>query len=175
MQADEQRYAFPMVKIMTKTTVALVITVTFCPALLHGQIKQSDSRQPAEWSFSLKTGGVPWSKKFEVELNHAGKLSMTEQNPDKMPGDITSKFTVDLSAKDAQEIYEQTLKAFREFRFLEKPETRDGTNLTLRLSAYGRVLVMQLFNIGLMDEESPEVAKVLSLINKHLPRDHQVY
>lgn len=164
-----------MVKIMKKITAALALII-FCSTLLHGQINSPLPKQPAEWSLSLKTGGAPWEKKFEVELNHAGQLTIVEQNPDKMPGDITSKFTVNLTAKAAQEIYEQTLKAFREFRFLEKPnETRDGTDLRLQLSAYGRALVMQFFNIGQTEGELPNVGKVLSLINKHLPREHHVY
>ena len=93
-----------------------------------------------------------------------------------MPGETRAKLTVSLPAKDAQEIYEHALKAFREFRFPEERiERNDGTNLTLRLMTYDRTLEMQFFHIGRPEEESPEVAKVLSLINKRLPQEHQVY
>lgn len=165
----------PVVKIMKKNTIALAL-ILFCSVLAHGQVNNPASKNPAEWSLSLKTGGAPWTKKFEVELNQAGKLLVTEQNPDKTPDKTISKINVNLSAKDTLEVYEHALKAFREFRFAaENAERADGTNLTLRLSSYGRVLVMQFFHIGQMEEENPNVAKVLSLINKHLSQEHQVY
>jgi len=166
---------FPLMKLMKKTASALALIVV-CSVMLHGQAKNSVAKQPAEWSLSLKTGGAPWEKKFEVELNQAGSLVVTEQDPQKMPDDTTWKLAITVPAKDAQEIYEQTLKAFREFRFAEeKVERADGTNLTLRLSANGRVLIMQFFHLGQTEEESVEVARVLSLVNKHLAKEHQVY
>ena len=159
-----------------KKTLAALALIVICSVMSNGQAKNPAPKQPAEWSLSLKTGGAPWEKKFEVALNQAGSLLVTEEDPRKMPNDTTSKLTIKLPAKDAQEIYEHTLKAFREFRFAaDKVERADGTNLTLQLSANGRVLIMQFFHIGQTEEESVEVASVLSLVNKHLPKEHQVY
>jgi hypothetical protein len=166
---------FPLMKLMKKTVSALLLIV-ICLLVLHGQGKSPASKQPVEWSFSLNTGGAPWYKKFNVELNQIGNLVVIEDDPDKMPNPTISKVTIKLSVNDAQEIYEQTLKAFREFRSKEKKEERaDGTNLRLQLSANGRVQVMQFSHIGQIEEESTEVAKVLLLINKHLSKEHQVY
>ena len=166
---------FLEVKLMKKTAAALVLVV-ICSSILHGQRKGPGSKQPVEWSFSLNTGGAPWYKKIKVELNRIGNLVVTEDNPEKMPGETISKFTVKLPAKDAQEIYDHTLKAFRGFRFAEeKDERADGTNLSLRLTENGRLRVMQFSHVGQIEEESLEVARVLLLINKHLSKDHQVY
>lgn len=155
----------------------LVLTLIFaCSVILQAQRKTSVPEHPAKWSLSLKTGGAPWEKKFTVELNQSGNLIVVEQDPVKMPADTTSKLTATLTVTEAQQIYEQALKAFREFRFAEKQvELADGTNLTLQLSANGGVLVMQFFHIGQTEDESVEVATVLRLINKHLPAEHQVY
>jgi hypothetical protein len=166
---------FPLVKLMKKTTSALALIV-ICSLVLHGQGKAPASKQPVEWSFSLNTGGAPWYKKFNVELSQIGNLVVIEDDPEQMPNPTISKVTIKPSVKDAQDIYEQTLKAFREFRSKEKKEERaDGTNLLLQLSANGRVQVMQFSHISQIEEESMEAAKVLVLINKHLPKDHQVY
>ncbi|HKB66849.1 MAG TPA: hypothetical protein VKC61_13415 [Pyrinomonadaceae bacterium] len=160
---------------MKKTASALVLIV-ICSLSLHGQDKGPASKQPVEWSFSLNTGGAPWYKKFNVELNQIGNFIVTEDDPNNMPNPTTSKVTIKLSINDAQEIYEQTFKAFREFGSKEKKvERADGTNLRLQLSANGRVQVMQFSHMGQIEEESMEVAKLLLLINKHLSKDHQVY
>jgi len=153
---------------------AIPVLILLCAAVGFGQDKPSGT--PAEWSLHLKTGGAPWTKQFEVELEQTGKLILTEHNPERAPNSQASKLNVTLSAKDARQIYEQALKAFREFRFEEEEVRRhDGTNLTLRLKAYERVLVMQFFHLGQAAEECPEVAAVLSLINRHLPPGQQVY
>jgi hypothetical protein len=165
---------FLLTKLMKKTTAALTFIV-FCIVLAHGQVSVVPGKQPAEWSLSLKTGGAPWEKKFEVELNQSGNLTVTEQDPEKTPNDPVTKLKANLSTKDAQEIYEQTLRALLGFRF---PDTdakiQDGTTLTLKLSANGRGL-MAFYHVGMTEEEIPEVARVLTLINKHLPKEHQVY
>jgi hypothetical protein len=148
----------------------MLTMLALCLASVLGQGQAS--KQPAEWSLRLETGGAPFEKKFEVELNQSGNLVVKEQSPDGAPGNITRN----LSRGDTQEIYTQVLRAFHEFRFAEEDVTRhDGTNLTMRLKAFDRVLVMQFFHMGRAEEESPEVAKVLSLINKHLPQEHWVY
>lgn len=158
-----------------KIILSLTLIVA-CSVILQAQRKTTIQEQPAKWSLSLKTGGAPWEKKFVVELNQSGSLTVVEQGPHKMPADTTSKLTATLTATEAQQIYEQALKAFREFRFAkEEVKLADGTNLTLQLSANGRVLVMQFFHIGQTEDESVEVATVLRLINKHLPAEHQVY
>lgn len=157
-----------------KSCKPMLALLALCSAFVLGQGQAS--KQPAEWSLWLETGGAPFEKKFEVELNHSGKLLVKEQDPGGAPDNRISNITRNLSQQDAHEIYTQALRAFREFRFAEEDVKRhDGTNLTLRLKAFDRVLVMQFFHMGQTEEESLEVAKVLSLINKHLPQEHQVY
>ena len=152
----------------------MLAVLALCSAFALGQ--SQTSKQPAEWSLRLETGGAPFEKKFEVELNQSGKLVVREDDPGGAPGERAWGITRDVPPKDAREIYDQVLRAFREFRFAEEDVKRhDGTNLTLRLSAYGRVLVMQYFHLGRAEEESPEAGKVISLINKHLPQEHHVY
>ena len=159
---------------MKKSTVALTL-ILLCSGLAHGQVNVVSNNQPAEWSLALKTGGAPWEKKFEVELNQSGNLAVTEHNPDKTPNDPVTRLKANLSTKDAREIYEQALKALLGFRFPARmPDIRDGTILTLQLSGNGRGL-MATYHIAIAEEEIPEVAKVLALINKHLPKEHQVY
>lgn len=157
--------------------IIAVLTLIFaCSVILQAQRKTSVPEHPDKWSLSLKTGGAPWEKKFVVELNQSGNLIVVEEDAVKMPADTTSKLTATLTATEAHEVYEQVLKAFREFRFpKEEVKLADGTNLTLQLSANGRVLVMQFFHIAKTEDESVEVATVLRLINKHLPAEHQVY
>lgn len=157
-----------------KKLLASIAFLIFCTALLNAQSAAFVRR--AEWSLSLKTGGAPWEKSFEVELSQAGNLAVSEHNPEKMPAETRSKLSRVIPAEDAQEIFEHALRAFREFRFPEeRVERHDGTNLTLRLTAYDRALEMRFMRIGRPEEEIQAVAKVLSLINRHLPQEHQVY
>lgn len=159
---------------MKKITVALT-SILFCVAVAHGQAGVTPGEQPAEWSLKLKTGGAPWEKKFEVELNQSGNLTVTEQDPEKTPNDSVTKLKANLPTKDARDIYEQTLRALHGFRFPEKDaKIQDGTTLTIKLSANGRGLTA-FYRVGVTEEEIPEVARVLTLINKHLPKEHQVY
>lgn len=152
----------------------MLVLLAACSAIVLGQ--GQTPKRPAEWSLRLETGGAPFEKKFEVELNQSGKLVMKEDDPGGMAGERAWGIAREIPPKDAAEIYDQVLMAFREFRFTEEDVKRhDGTNLTLRLRAHARVLVMQFFHLGRVEEESPEVGKALSLINKHLPPEHHVY
>jgi hypothetical protein len=165
---------FPLIKTMTRVVPAFGLTI-LCAGVLYGQVNRPDLK-PSGWSLYLKTEGAPFTKKFEVELNQTGTLLLSETDPQKLPKETTSKLTVNLAPKDAQEIYEQALKAFREFRFAEENiQSHDGTNLTLRLVCNGRALTMQFFHIGQPEDENVDVAKVLKLINKHLSEEHQIY
>jgi hypothetical protein len=132
--------------------------------------------KPTEWSLYLKTTGAPWEKTFELTLDNTGALNLTEDEPRKMPAPTTSKVEVKLSTKDTQDVYEQTLKAIRAFEFPKKTmELADGTNLTLRLIVHRRAVTIQIWHLGVTDEELPEVAKLFALLNKHLPKEHHVY
>lgn len=134
------------------------------------------SLQRTEWTLFLKTGGAPWEKKFELTLDNTGALTLTEDDSSKMPEPTTSKVVLKLPTNDTQAIYEQALKAIREFQFPKKTqELADGTNLTLQLTVHRRALTIQIWHLGLTEEELPEVAKLLVLLNKHLPKEHQVY
>ena len=156
--------------------VAVFGVMVFCAAILCGQASTASTKQSGGWSLYLKTEGAPWTKKFEVALAETGTLLVTETDPDRLPKETTSRITVNLAKKDAQEIYEQAVTAFRQFRFAEEDDNRrDGTNLTLSLKGNGRVLTMQFFHIGRAEDESSEVGKVLALINKHLAEGHQIY
>jgi hypothetical protein len=164
-----------LIRPITKVFVAFAATL-LCASVLHGQVNFPGSRSNSAWSLYLKTEGAPFEKKFEVELNQTGTLVVKETDPGRLPKETTSKLTVNLSPKDAQEIYDQALKTFREFRFTEEhSERRDGTNLTLQLYRNGRALIMQFFHIAQAEEESVELAKVLSLINSRLPEERKVY
>jgi|SRR6185503_1071685 len=155
--------------------IAALALIAACSVMLQAQSKTSVPKQPVNWSLSLTTGGAPWEKKFVVELNHSGSLVVNEEDPHRTPNDSRSKRTVNLTLTEAHQIYEQVLKAFREFRFDQgQVDVADGTNLTLQLSANRKVLTMQLFHIG-ADDEYVEIAAVFSLINKHLPSEHRVY
>ena len=134
------------------------------------------SLQRIEWSLYLKTDGAPSEKKFELTLDNTGALSLTEDEPLKMPAETTSKIALKLLANDTQAIYDQALKAIREFQFPKKTEEiADGTNLTLRLIVHRRALTIQIWHLGITEEELPEVGKLLALLNKHLPKEHHVY
>jgi hypothetical protein len=150
----------------------ILVLILLCLSLGIGHA--GTSKQPAEWTLYLKTGGIPFpnTKQFEVNLDYTGKLLITEQNADNQ----TLKVERNIPSKDAQVIYEQALKTFRDFRFAEENEKRyDGTDVTLRLKVYYRVLEMQLFNVPRLEEENANVTRLISLINKHLPEEHQVY
>lgn len=132
--------------------------------------------QRPDWNLVLKTGGAPFEKKFEVTLNHTGALNVTVHDPTTVPPNKVSKFSFNLSTDDAQQVYEQALKAFREFQFPRETEIRpDGTNLTLQLRAHQRTLTMEIFHLGVLQDELPEVARLLVLLNKHMPKDQEIY
>ena len=159
---------------MKKNAAALALLL-LCSVAACGQALKSAAAPPSEWTLSLKSGGAPWVKRFEVGLNQSGKLAVTEHDPAKSPGDPVTKLSVNLPAGDVREIYEQAWRALREFSFPDNPdEVADGTSLTLLLSANGRSLEAD-YHLGHIETEAPEVARLLALINKHLPEEHQVY
>jgi hypothetical protein len=130
--------------------------------------------QRPEWTLLLKTSGAPWETKFEVSLDHTGALSVIENDAGQIPAS-TSKLALSLSPSDTQAVYEQVLKAFREFQLTKDTEVRDGTDLTMSLTVKKRTLTMQVFNFGQAEEDLPEVAKVFALLNKHIPKEHHIY
>jgi hypothetical protein len=132
------------------------------------------SAQRPEWSLLLKTGGAPWEMKFEVTLDYTGALSVIENDSGKIPAS-TSKLSVNLSPTDTQAVYEQALKAFREFELTKDTEVPDGSDLTMTLTVKKRRLTMQVFNFSQAEEDLPEVAKLLALLNKHIPKEHHVF
>lgn len=136
----------------------------------------ASAQKKSEWTLLVKTGGAPWEKKFEVTLSHTGALSVTEDDPHKMPATTITKLAVNLSPSDTQAVYEQALKALREFEFPKDTEYRpDGTNLTVSLTVQRRTLSMQVSNLGIIEEEIPEVGKLLTLLNKHMPKERPIY
>lgn len=132
--------------------------------------------QHSEWTLLLETRGAPGEKKFQVTLTNTGALSVIENDPVKMPASTISKLAVNLSPSDTQAVYEQALKAFREFQFPNDTEKLlDGTNLKMSLTVQKRQVTMQVANIGIVADELPEVGKVLALLNKHIPEEHHIY
>jgi hypothetical protein len=119
--------------------------------------------QPSEWSLSVNSGGAPWTKQFNVELNHRGLLEVTEKVPAKMPktpNDPVTKLSLQLSATEVKEIYNQALRALFS-RAAKRPyEIADGTVITVKLVAPGRAS-MRGFHVGVTEEEAPQVAKLL--------------
>src|ERR1044071_7787142 len=105
-----------------KRSIAALALLLFCSFVAYGQAQKSTSAPPSEWTLSLKSGGAPWEKRFEVELDQTGKLALTENNSDKLPGDPVTKLNVNLPAGVVREIYEQAWLALREFRFPDKPD-----------------------------------------------------
>lgn len=96
-------------------------------------------------------------------------LPPTAPNIEPATDDAVTKRTVKLSAKQAQEIYAQAWKACREFRFVEKKVViSEGLNLTLRLRATDKVLMIEVLHIAEIEKENPELARLLGLIYKHL-------
>jgi len=154
---------------------ALLMLVIFCATPSVACAKNSQSNQPAEWSLSLTSGGAPWDKKFKVELNQAGVLSVTGEDPPKLPNNPTTKLTIKLSSNDVQEIYEQALLAVQPVPGAQKKnEIADGTRINLELVMPGRKLARG-YHVGLVEEEAPAVAKLFGLMNKHIPKEHHIY
>ena len=99
--------------------------------------------------------------------------TMKVPKAEEMPDNSITKRTVKLRAKEAREIYVQAWKAFQAFRFAEKKVViADGMHVTLQLRATGRVLEMQVFNIGEIEKESPELARLFLLMEKYLSKAH---
>ena len=150
------------------------LLVVFTFVLLLPNAGSAQAQRP-EWTLLLKTRGAPWETKFEVTLNHTGALSVIEDDSLKSPASTISKLAVNLPASDTQAVYEQALKAFREFELTKDTEVRDGTDLTMTLTVKKRILTMQVFNFGRAEEDLPEVAKLFALLNKHIPKEHHIY
>ena len=152
------------------------VVLTVVLVLLCSLTIQTASAQRPDWTLYVKTGGAPGEKKFEVTFNHKGALSVTSDDPTKMPGPTISKLAVNLSPSDTQAVYEQALKALREFEFPKvTEELYDGTNLTVSLTVHRRTLSIQVFHLSILADDVPEVAKLLALLNKHLPKEDHIY
>jgi len=124
----------------------------------------------------VNSGGAPWTRQFNVELNRAGLLEVTEvpAKLPKMPNDPVTKLSFQLSATEVKEIYNQALRALFS-RAAKRPyEIADGTVINVKLVAPGRVS-MRGFHVGVTEEEAPQVAKLFALINKHLPKEQHVH
>ena len=144
--------------------------------VIFGAAAYGQSNQPGEWLLSLKSGGVPWEKKFKVELNQAGLLSVVEEDPNKIPNNPVTKLTIKLTSKDVQEIHQQALSVLLEpvSNLPKKDEIVDGTVINLELVTPGRSLARG-YHLGLIQEEAPALAKLLELINKYVPKEHQIF
>ena len=83
-----------------KSILALILIISAIGFGYAGASKES-----AEWSLYLKTGGIPFpnTKQFEVKLDYSGKLLVAEQDENNK----TTRIERNIPAKDAQEIYEQ--------------------------------------------------------------------
>lgn len=157
-----------------KLLIVCLILITISHACVIGQTNSGQAKPPSEWSLSLKTGGAPWEKKFEVEVNQSGLLRVTEQDPVKIPKDPITKLTIQLPAGNAQEIYQQGLLAAQKVGVKERDDFADGTWMTIKLVSDGKDLTAS-YHFGQVQEEAPNVAKLFALINKHLPTEHHVY
>jgi hypothetical protein len=185
--ADKTLYVM-LLPVATKKCFVVWVSalIVLIAVAAKAQVKPLGTEPASDWFLFLKAEGVPWDKKFEVTLDQTGSLNVTVQDPEHKRATTPAKIAVKLSAKDAQEIYDQALKAFHEFRFPE--EVADGTTLTLRLTtrytsyqvparspqslSAPATLSMQMFQVG--QQDIPEVAKLLALLNKHLAKD-QIY
>jgi hypothetical protein len=155
---------------MKRATTALLIFALVVLGL-HAQTKEP--RPPAEWSLWIKSWGAPWEKKFEVQLDQSGSLEVVEEDKTRIPSDPITKLTRKIPANELRQIYAQALVSVQNAP-KSNDKLRDGTWMTVKLTKPSEVMMVS-FHIGLIQEEAPNVAKLLSLINKHLPAEHQVY
>ena len=151
-----------------------IAVIAFVVLLLSTSSSSPAYGQPKEWALSVTSGGAPWEKRFVVEMNHTGLLSVAEEDRSKLPNDPRSKLTVQLSAKEVKEIYDQALRALFTTPPRRPYEIADGTMIQVKLEAPGRAS-MRGFHVGVTEEEAPQVAKLFALINKHLPTEHHIY
>jgi len=155
-----------------KLAATALLIFAFGVLALHAQTSEQP-RPPAEWSLWIKSGGAPWEKKFEVQLDQSGSLDVVEEDKTKIPNDPITKLTRKIPANELRQIYEQALTSVQNPP-KSNEELRDGTWMTVKLTSRTKVSMVS-FHIGLLQEEAPNVAKLLSLINKHLPAEHQIY
>ena len=156
---------------MKRAATALLI-FAFVVLGLHAQTKEPP-RPPGEWSLWIKSWGAPWEKKFEVQLDQSGSLEVVEEDKTKIPNEPITKLTRKIPANELRQIYAQAWVSVQNAP-KSNEELRDGTWMTVKLTQPSQVTMVS-FHIGLIQEEAPNVAKLLSLINKHLPAEHQVY
>ena len=82
-----------------------------------------------------------------------------------------------MTSKDLEEIHKQAVLVLSEpvpNPRKKDDETIDGTWINLELATHGRS-VARGYHVALIQEEVPVLAKLLELINKHVPKEHQVY
>ncbi len=142
-----------------------------CVLVSQGHTTNDEPQQPAEWILSIKSWGAPWEKKFDVQLDQSGSLSFVEEDSLQLPKDPVTKLTRKISEKDLGQIYQQALLSMQNLR---TKDLADGTWITLKLTDDRKVMTAS-YHVGQLQEEAPEVAKLFALINKHLPKEHQVY
>ena len=157
-----------------KQGLASLTILLFCCGFFHAQTVNPESKPPAEWLLSIKSSGAPGEKKFEVVLNQTGLLSVREEDPIKIPNDPVTKLTIKVPAGNLHEIYQQALLAAQKVDFKER-EVVDGTWMTIKLSTTDRRNLAASYHFGHAEEEAPNIAKLLALINKHVPAEHHVY
>ncbi|HSE32592.1 MAG TPA: hypothetical protein VLA93_13550 [Pyrinomonadaceae bacterium] len=155
-----------------KRAAAALLIFAFGVFVLHAQTSEQPP-PPAEWSLSIKSGGAPWEKKFEVQLDQSGSLQVVEEDKSRLPNEPITKLARKIPVNDLKQIYAQAWVSVQNAP-KSNEELRDGTWMTVKLTSGAKATVIS-FHIGLIQEEAPYVAKLLSLINKHLPAEHQLY
>ena len=99
--------------------------------------------------------------------------SETLPNNETTPDDGVTKNTIKLSASEAREIYVQAWRACRAFRLVDKKGAiAEGLDLTLRLTTGDSVLMIEVRHIAEIEKESPELNRLLGLIDKQLSKKH---
>ena len=155
-----------------KQAATALLVFAFGVLVLDAQTNKQP-RPPAEWSLWIKSWGAPWEKKFEVQLDQFGSLEVVEEDKSKIPNDPITKLNRKIPANELRQIYAQALVSVQNPP-KSNEELRDGTWMTVKLTSPAKVMMVS-FHIGVIQEEAPNVAKLLSLINKNLPAEHQVY
>jgi hypothetical protein len=155
-----------------KYAVTGLLIFVFGVLALHGQTN-SQPTPPDEWSLWFNSWGAQWEKKFEVLLDQSGSLDVVEEDSSKLPNNTITKLKRKIPPNDLKQIYAQALVAVQDLP-KSGDEVRDGSWMRLKLTSGAKVTTVS-FHTGVLQEQAPDYAKLLSLINKHLPEEHHVY
>jgi len=159
----------------------LIITLFSCnERKRHGKMNDSNKSQNF-WTIYIRTYGAPWEPYFCVTIANTDSISVEKyiSKNDSINGKskcfLEKKIKFNITNEERLEIYNLTKRTLKEFDFPKHEHSFDGASISIELNENETSLKCEYDYIGEIENASPDVEKIVNLINKNLDKKDMIY